>query len=114
MDASNFKKTREGFSKVCVLCLEKQAQRDAERRRAKQGDKVNFPAEEEGLDDLSDLVVDIDKYLESLQALAQSEEVISLDSRVNFSLLRHEVTSDRQLADLCAKKIWKDLKYRHM
>ncbi|KAG5635616.1 hypothetical protein H0H81_010634 [Sphagnurus paluster] len=90
LDASNFRKTRErdgslGFSKVCVICLHKKAWRDAEKRQAKQGNKENFPGEE-ALDDLSDLsVVDLKKYLDSLQTLSQSEEIISLDAWVNLT-----------------------------
>ncbi|KAG6822037.1 hypothetical protein H0H92_015578, partial [Tricholoma furcatifolium] len=103
----------------------KEKARCAERKRAKDSNKENLELDrlpEAGDDDLSDLpVVDFDTFLSSLGSLADVEDVTSFDARVNvatlFSMALPEHDGDEKLrfvADLCAKKIWEEMKYRFM
>jgi hypothetical protein len=113
-DASNFKTTRDGFTKSCLPCLKRSAEVTAEKKHAS-SDKENSPptAEVQNDDNLSDLsTVDLDTFLHSLQGLSDSEDVISLDAHVDLSSLMTMDSSSRMISDSFAKKIWEQLKYR--
>jgi hypothetical protein len=101
---------REGFSRLCRLCLEKRSQQAAEKKH-RDSNKENLPAPTNG--DLSDLsIVDLHVFLESLGSLSDSEDVISLEACVDLSSLKTKAESERSIADSLAEKIWKQLKYR--
>jgi hypothetical protein len=100
---------REGFSKLCRLCLEKRSQQAAEKKH-RDSNKENLPAPNGDLSDLS--IVDLNIFLESLGSLSDSEDVISLEACVDLSSLKTKAESERSIADSLAEKIWKQLKYR--
>ncbi|KAG6858847.1 hypothetical protein C0991_001850, partial [Blastosporella zonata] len=65
--------------------------------------------------------VDLPDFLASVESFAASEDVISLDARVNVTSILREASGfpdvDKKLwfvADSLAKKIWKLGKYRYM
>jgi hypothetical protein len=106
---SNFKMMRDGFSKLCWLCLEKRSQHAAEKKH-ENSNKENLPAINSDLSDLS--IVSLNTFLESLGSLSDSEDVISLEARVDLSSLMTKEVDERTIADSLATKIWKQLKYR--
>ena len=116
-NTSNFKWTRDGFTKSCLLCLKRSAEVTAGKKHA-HGNKENLPPTPEAQtdgnnDNLSDLsVVDLDTFLDSLGALSDLEDVISLDAYVDLSSLTTAAASGRSVSDSFAKKIWEQLKYR--
>jgi len=112
-DASNFKKTCDGFTESCLPCLKRSAEVTAEKKQASSG-KENLPptAETQNDDNISDLsIVDLDTFLHSLQALSDTEDVISLDAHVDLSSLITMDSSSKMISDSFAKKIWEQLKY---
>ncbi|KAG6825491.1 hypothetical protein H0H92_003572 [Tricholoma furcatifolium] len=116
-NASNFKQTRDGaYTKVCIQCLVTKASREREKRRTtsiRSSDASSSPEPQEDEDvDATDLgVLDHDIFLRSLNDLAGSEDILSLEARINLSNLLATGTP-REAADAFAKQIWECLQYR--
>ena len=108
-DISNFKLAREGFSKLCRLCLEKSSQQAAQKKHG-DSNKENLPAPNGDPSDLS--IVDLNTFLESLGSFSDLEDVISLEACVDLSSLKTKADDERIIADSLAGKIWEQLKYR--
>ena len=115
LDATEFKRTRDGFSTVCQKCLNQIAQKSAQTKKEK-GNKEN-PAgstddEEEDEFTLRDIIlseIDIESFLDTISA---TEDVHSFGALVNVSPIMKE--NLRECADALAELVWGRLKYRFM
>ncbi|KAG6848130.1 hypothetical protein H0H93_003112 [Arthromyces matolae] len=99
------------LSKVCERCLQKKAHKDAEKRRQRDSD-ASSSASDDIIDDTSNLgIIDLNTFLASLEELANTEEIMSLEACVELSSLLTDA-EPRNAADQLAQKIWECLKYR--
>ncbi|KAG6819142.1 hypothetical protein H0H93_014943 [Arthromyces matolae] len=131
LNTSNFQTTREGFRKTCISCLNKQKLRDAQKKKVLDADKENSdPDTRSRIDEDDDdetlplpalPAVDLPNFLASVESFAASEDVISLDARVNVTSILREASDflnvDKKLrfvADSLAEKVWKLGKYRYI
>jgi hypothetical protein len=55
--------------------------------------------------------VALDTFLENLGSLSDSEDVITLEARVDLSSLMDKDLDEMTIADSLAAKIWNKLKY---
>ncbi|KAG6848311.1 hypothetical protein H0H93_001313, partial [Arthromyces matolae] len=124
--------THDGFLKTCITCLGKKKSYHSRRKKAKEngqeGDREddkennvpNLDVDSDEDDALSGLpVVDLAKFLDALATFAASEDVTSLDARVNASLLFRQAQNDtgassvrRYVADACAQAVYEALQYK--
>ncbi|KAG6805476.1 hypothetical protein H0H92_015238, partial [Tricholoma furcatifolium] len=123
LDASHFQGSRDGFSKTCISCLNKEKHRAAEKKKAHQSNKENTNTESIDEGDTEALlnlpVMNLENFLDSLAIFVEAEDVVSLDARVSVSSIVNDAPAHlsddkklRFLADSCAEKIWKLGKYR--
>ena len=116
LDATEFKRTRDGFSTVCVKCLDQVAQTAARTKKDKAGkenpDGSSDDEEEDeftlrNIHNLSE--IDIESFLTTISA---TEDVHSFGALVNVSPIMKE--NLRECADALAELVWERLKYRFL
>jgi hypothetical protein len=114
---TEFKQKRDGFNAVCKQCSEnRKAARD--RKKAElEGDsgKENTPTvTEDENEEEEHLRKELNKFTleQFIDALMATEDVRSLTTFVDLSVLEVENDSEREKADKLAEAIWEQLKYR--
>jgi hypothetical protein len=119
LDATEFKRTRDGFSTACLKCLDQIAQ-TAARTKKEKGNKENPAGSTDGRSDeeedeftlrnihnLSE--IDIESFLDTISA---TEDVHSFGALVNVSPIMKE--NLRECAEELVGLVWGRLKYRFM
>ncbi|KAG6806913.1 hypothetical protein H0H92_009581, partial [Tricholoma furcatifolium] len=107
---SKFSRTRDGFYKTCIRCIEKiQTKANPSKENA---DPNDTEGDDDKVDEMLNLsVLDLGNFLEALTAASESETIVSIHTRIRVA----EPDSDeemRGIADELAESIWQSLNYR--